>query len=66
MSDGKMKLGGAKLNDTNQAAPQVPLSKGKVQNVISRPAGFPAKAGIEKIGSMSSSPLKMKGMKGND
>lgn len=64
MADGKMKLGGAKLNDTNRADASCPVKKGKVQNVIQRPSGFPSKVGTEPIGSLSSSPLKMKGMKG--
>jgi|688.fasta_scaffold00460_56 hypothetical protein len=65
MANGKMNLGGAKLNDSNRADAKVALSKGKVQNVIPRPSGFPNKVGTEPIGSLSSSPLKMQGMKGN-
>jgi hypothetical protein len=66
MAKGKMNLGGAKLNDANRADIQVPISRAKVQNVVPRPAGFKAKPATEPIGSLSSSPLKMKGMKGGE
>lgn len=65
MSKTKMNLGGAGMNDSNRADSKHGIKKEKVQNVVPRPANFPNKIGTEAIGSMSSSPLRMKGMKGS-
>lgn len=66
MAKAKMNLGGAKFNDSNRADTPIPMNKAKVQNVVPRPAAYPAKPATEPIdGCCGASPLKMKGMSGN-
>jgi hypothetical protein len=60
---GKMNLGSAGMKDNIKADVGHALKKGKVDNVIARPAGMKAVQGVEPIGKMSSAPLKMSGMK---
>lgn len=66
MSKAKMNLGSAGFKDSNQADAKIGIQKAKVTNVVPRPAGFPNKVGQEPIGNLSSSPLRMKGMKGSE
>ena len=65
MADAKMNLGGSGMKDSNRADVRHGIKREKVQNVVPRPANFPNKVGTEAIGTMSSSPLNMKGMKGS-
>jgi hypothetical protein len=63
MDHGKMKLGSAGFKDDIKADCVHPLKKGKVDNVVARPAGMKAAQGIEPIGKLSSTPLRMQGLK---
>jgi len=63
MDHGKMKLGSAGMKDSIKADVVHPLKKQKVSNVIARPAGMKAVQGIEPIGKLSTTPLRMQGMK---
>lgn len=63
MDHGKMKLGSAGLKDSIKADCSHPLKREKVSNVIARPAGMKAAQGVEPIGKLSSTPLRMQGMK---
>lgn len=64
MQKAKMNLGGAGFNDSNRADTRHGIKREKANNLMARPANFPNKIGTEPNGSLSSSPLKMKGMKG--